>query len=289
MLLISIVNIISMDPFAERHQTAPAIEELSHHLHVDADHAIAGLWQHKWNGKNRIPHNRLFLIYGPGQAGHIAWGEDQRMQMRPGHCYHMPPNIELDFEFAAGLRMVAFHYDCHLNNPLDLCAGINHVSEAACSLALIDDLAVKVRNIHMRSELVWIQGILMQLASQFIPGDIQSLSEQHRIQQRYEAVNEEIELAGAAARINTIAEIMQLSIDQLSKRFRRDIGISLKHYIDQVITRRASNLLRHSDKQIKEIAEELNFRDEFTFSRFIKKHLHLSPRQYRQLGDIERV
>jgi AraC-like DNA-binding protein len=71
------------------------------------------------------------------------------------------------------------------------------------------------------------------MASQFVPGDLKELGEQQRMHQRYEAVLEEIDLSGAATRIGVIAEVMGLSVDQLSKRFRRDIGMPLKHYIDQ--------------------------------------------------------
>ena len=282
-------TIMSMDPFSRQHGVAPVFEELAGQLRIEADHAIAGVWEQRWEGRNRIPHNRLFCVYGPAQAGSIAWGDGQSMTLRAGHCYHMPPGLPLHFVFNAGLRMLAFHYDCRLQSQIDLCVAMQDVSEAHCDVATIHALATKMRKLNQRSDLAFLQGAFMQLAAQFIPGDIASLSGQHRMQQRYEVVNEEIDISGAATRIAQIAEIMNMSVDQLSKRFRKDLGLPLKHYIDQVIAHRASGLLRHSDKKVKDIAEELHFRDEFTFSRFVKKHLHMSPRRYRRLAEIERV
>lgn len=278
-----------MEPFSTRHSTSPLFEELGAQLRIEADHAIAGRWERAWRGRNRLPHNRLFCIAGPRQAGSIGWGDGQRIPLRAGHMYHMPPNMTLEFDFHQGLRMVAFHYDCALYGSFDLCAGMTMVTERVMDVSQTRRLADQLRNIQQRSELVFLQGTLTRLAARFIPGDLQSLVEEHRIYQRYDVVNEEIDLSGAMTRISAIAEIMELSVDQLSKRFRRDLGIPLKHYIDQVVARRAAHLLRHTDKKIKDIAEDLRFRDEFTFSRFVRKHLQLSPRRYRQLSDIERV
>ena len=133
----------------------------------------------------------------------------------------------------------------------------------------------QLHGMHERCDLLDIQGQLMQLIAPFIPGDMKTLREQSRLQSRYQIVIDEIDIAGAAARIADIAKLMDLSVDQLSKHFRRDLGFPLKQYIDQCIVKKATGYLRHSSLRIKEIAEILSFRDEFTFSRFIKRHTFL--------------
>ena len=44
---------------------------------------------------------------------------------------------------------------------------------------------------------------------------------------------------------------------------------------------RAAELLLHSDEQIRSIAGQCGFQDEFYFSRWFKKHRLLSPLRYR--------
>ena len=277
-----------MAVFDSKHAKISAFEHLAPLVRVEANHVTAGHWLRGWHGHNRIPHNRLFCIYGPNQAGSVRTPE-QRMDMRAGFIYHLPPNIAYDMEFAVDLKMLAFHYDCHLGNGLDLSMGVRVISERPFKRSAIKAYTESLVDMDQRSALIHGQGLLYQLAAMFIHGDVQSLYEQHQLQQRYQAVLDEIDLAGAETRIPIIAELMDLSVDQLSKRFRRDIGIPLKHFIDQRIVKQAAQMLRQSDQKIKDIAQALQFRDEFTFSRFVRKHLGMSPRKYRQLPDIERI
>lgn len=267
-------------------KTFPLFEELAGQLRVEADHVIAGEWQRGGTGANRLPKNRIFCIIGPKKAGHISC-VNNAIDMHAGHCYHMPPHVHLEFYFAPGLRMLAFHYDCSLGNHFDLCAGIKKISKATCDPKAIQDIIKNLEHLQHRRDLVHIQGRLMQLAAQFVPDNMRSLREQHRMQQRYQVVIDEIDISAAETRIAVIADLMGLSVDQLSKRFRRDIGMPLKHYIDHSIVKRAAEYLRHSDSRIKDISEQLHFRDEFTFSRFFRKHLHTSPSNYRSLTDLE--
>lgn len=43
--------------------------------------------------------------------------------------------------------------------------------------------------------------------------------------------------------------------------------------------------LKHSDKSIKEIAEEFNFSNQSFFGKYVKKHLGMSPQKYRDMND----
>jgi len=69
--------------------------------------------------------------------------------------------------------------------------------------------------------------------------------------------------------------------DALSKSFKRDLGISLKQYLNNRIISEASILLK-TDLIVKEIAERLGFRSPFYFSRFFKKQAKISPTVFRK-------
>jgi AraC-like DNA-binding protein len=266
----------------------PLLEHWSGRLRLAADHAVVGHWQQGWQGRNRHPRNRLFLVEAPAQAGEIAWG-DQRLLMRSGHRYLMPTGAELDFRFAAGLRMVAFHFDCELVPGLDCFAGETRLHEASCPAERTRRLAQRLLRLERPGDLLAACAELAALIADLVPLDWEGLREQEVVQRRYAQILRRIDREGAATRIALLAAELGLSADQLSKRFRRDLGIPLKTLIDQRVARRAASLLRETDKPIAAIAHELGFSSEFYASRFLKKHLGMSPRAYRQLPAEQRV
>ena len=59
-------------------------------------------------------------------------------------------------------------------------------------------------------------------------------------------------------------------------------GISPSEWISSVTTTYAKLLLEQTDKSIKEIAEELNFPEQFTFRKYFKRYSGMSPSDYRR-------
>ena len=270
------------------HHTAPLVEHWSGRLRIAADHALVGRWQRGWSGTNRLPRCRLFLIDGPEGGSEIRWGT-QRVDLRPGHRYLMPPGAELAFRFAPGLRMVAFHFDCELGPGLDCFADLDRLVEAPCPRRDIRALARRLRALDTPGELVAACAALAALVADLVPLGWDELRERELLQRRWAPLLRRIDRDGAATRIALLAAEEGLGADQLSKRFRRDFGLPLKTVIDQRVTRRAADLLRGTDRSLAEIADELGFTSEFYASRFLKKQLGMSPSRWRRLPMVERV
>ena len=69
----------------------------------------------------------------------------------------------------------------------------------------------------------------------------------------------------------------------LSKVIKDVSGKSGPAWIDEFVMLSAKNLLKHSNKSIKEIAASLNFSSQTFFFRFFKNHSNMTPSQYRQM------
>ena len=67
----------------------------------------------------------------------------------------------------------------------------------------------------------------------------------------------------------------------LSKIVKDTSGESAPHWIDQYVILEAKQMLKHSDRCIKEISDELNFPNPSFFFKYFKKHTGLTPNQYR--------
>lgn len=58
-------------------------------------------------------------------------------------------------------------------------------------------------------------------------------------------------------------------------------GVGAKEWIDRAVISTAKVLLRHSDKQTSEIADELNFPNVSFFCKYFKRLTGSTPLQYR--------
>ena len=73
-----------------------------------------------------------------------------------------------------------------------------------------------------------------------------------------------------------------LSTDAFSKKVKKQFSKSPSQLINERVILEAKKLLHLTYKSIKEIAQELNFEDEFYFSRYFKKNVGVSPSSYRK-------
>jgi AraC family transcriptional regulator, transcriptional activator of pobA len=78
------------------------------------------------------------------------------------------------------------------------------------------------------------------------------------------------------------AELLMLSTNNLHKRARKYFNKSPSELIHERIILEAKKQLHLTRASIKEIAYQLNFNDEFYFSRFFKKYTKVSPNAFRE-------
>lgn len=82
-----------------------------------------------------------------------------------------------------------------------------------------------------------------------------------------------------------IAEHTGLSESHLRMLFRKEMGISLGHYIAQKRLDTAKYRLLHSNMKLGDIAAECGFSNLFVFSAFFKKQIGVSPLRFRKNPD----
>ena len=104
--------------------------------------------------------------------------------------------------------------------------------------------------------------------------DFQKLLEDHFITER---------------NVSFYASALCLTPDSFSKKIKALLGKTPNKLIQERVVLEAKKLLHLTYKSIKEVAFELNFEDEFYFSRFFKKNVGLSPKHFRKKVGISIV
>lgn len=82
--------------------------------------------------------------------------------------------------------------------------------------------------------------------------------------------------------VSDMAKIMNMGEQSFAKKFSADTGIAPRKFFDRILASHAAKLLMNTDLSVKEIADEMDFCNEFYFSRFFKRHFCLSPTGFRQ-------
>jgi AraC-like DNA-binding protein len=85
-----------------------------------------------------------------------------------------------------------------------------------------------------------------------------------------------------------VARALGQSENACARGYRKDTGITLNQYIHAQLVQRAAKQLLLTTSTVREVADSLGFGDEFYFSRFFKREMEYSPREYRRVGGVLR-
>ncbi|MBU8710947.1 AraC family transcriptional regulator [Brevibacillus parabrevis] len=81
--------------------------------------------------------------------------------------------------------------------------------------------------------------------------------------------------------LEALAEMLRYSVPHLSALFKKKTGYSLIDYLIRVRMEKSASLLVETDRQLREIAESVGYRDPYYFGRLFKKVYGISPARFR--------
>lgn len=82
--------------------------------------------------------------------------------------------------------------------------------------------------------------------------------------------------------LDTIADRLGITPAYLSRLFKKDTGICLQEYVNQVRVDRAADLLIYSDLSIPDIAQYVHFPSQSYFGKIFKRFRQTTPKEYRE-------
>ncbi len=131
------------------------------------------------------------------------------------------------------------------------------------------------------------EAALLQILSLIIENYKFSLPKEERFDYPYNVYVEQAEeyirrnLQGNV-KINDVASYIGIDRSYLTNIFKNVIGVSPQEYLLSCRMEKAEQLLRDTDKKISEIAQEVGYSEQMSFSKAFKKYKKVSPTEYRQ-------
>lgn len=244
-----------------------------------------GVIEKNWGGEViNTPYSRFYFILD-GEF-YIITEDGKKHFFKAGNAYLIPAGLSYRFGCEKEMKHVYFHLQLcsfdkidllgEIKNPISIAANLSYSPERLISLALSkDSLELFKAETEMRTALCkMLEENAVELEKNEYSPEIKSAIE-------YISQNLSVSLV-----ITEISKAANLAPSTLTRRFRKETGMSVGDYIDKLIMFRAERALISTDASILEISEEFGFCDQFYFSRRFKEKYGSSPREYRKKTNI---
>ncbi|MBQ8141277.1 MAG: helix-turn-helix domain-containing protein [Clostridia bacterium] len=246
----------------------------------------------RWNFKsvNDIGRADCYFLYLKTGTLNISIAEDKHT-IHSGTLIIIPPNTPYAYWHTGTDELIYYwiHFTgSHANemlrrfdiSPLPLIRSIPQISSAIdYQMAKIFDIYIK-KGQYRDSELSHcMDAILIEIAK----GSITAENSQRRLETSIKYINNNYT---SDITVPELAQMEFLSVSRYTALFKEIMNTSPYQYIINLRLNAACEMLRNSTLSITKIAELLGFQNCFFFSKLFKKHLNMSPLQYRKSESV---
>lgn len=236
----------------------------------------------EYSNNNPFPATRIYVVK---EGRGTLYCKDQAIPFVGGNIYILPNNVEYSLE-TAYFEKLFFHLTVPTPDTQDIFAQLDRVYTLPCpeneyeilyqlvmSKSYYDKLKLKM---HLLSILIQLQETY-PLPEANIKQYSKIVIHALRFIQTYASSN---------LRTADIAQYCRVSESRIRNAFRKEIGVPIGKYKDEVLISKATELLTCSNMTISEISEHLGFCDQFYFSQAFKKWFGINPSQFRKQNKI---
>ncbi len=236
-----------------------------------------------WNQFDIVsPFARLYFM-----AKDYGWIETENgsIDLKPGQMYIIPPFVKVNLRTNHRLEKFYLHINCHYGG-LDLLEG-----KADCEVLPLENRDLERLLLHYEGQtlqdLLLFKSEIYHIVGLFVQAYWPNLHERLHVAEKYKHVHAYIsQNLSFGLDYKTVAFACGYSPNVLRQQYVQDTSVTLAKYIHGQLLQTAALELLNSNASIKEIAAKLGFNDEFYFSRFFKKRMQYSPREYRRVNGI---
>lgn len=232
--------------------------------------------------KSCMPHNRLVCILD--SDGACSFQDDaETIPLKPGQCVFVPAFREILHDQNESMLHFSVHFNLEAFPGVDLFLRQKRSYHAEKP----DWIAAIRRMVELRDPLQWVaalHALIWEALSTLLRESNVTAENLLGGYSRYEPLFEFLlDHCTAGIDVAQMARIMHMNKETFTKKFIYDTGLSPKRFFSRLLVKRAERILAGTELSIREVADQLNFCNEFYFSRFFRRHLGCSPREYRKL------
>ena len=258
-----------------------ALSYLFNHMELEMLDSGYALLDTSWTQRDVCsPYSRLYYILsGEGIIEDTAGCE---MRMMPGNLYFVPSGMTFHYRCEGMLEKVYFHLTVRGADRYDLLTGGSEFASFPCA-ELREGSFLRIYRGSDSAAAARLQAILWRdiaaiLSTLATPGSA-SVVYTTLVRRAIGYIRAHL---SNNLRTEDIASALFVSSSCLAARFRREVGISIGRYIDDMVAFRARELLLRDELSIGEISTRLGFCDQFYFARKFRRIHGETPGAFRR-------
>lgn len=237
--------------------------------------------------RRALPLNRFVYIFQGGTKESRISDPRQTFVMKPGYWLFIPAGHEVEHEQYDGLELISIHFTLTFySNPgiISFCRDM-YQGYAPEKMPEFRSLVFGKRTGFL--EVMRQQKLLCEFLLPVVEKEQEHLEEHLKEQLMFRPLFDTFRQEPKRnLSIDDMARIMKMGKESFIKQFTGKMAVSPKEFFNRIRATAAAQELIVSNATIREIAEEFGFTNEFYFSRFIKRHLGMSPREWRNTFHI---
>lgn len=256
---------------------------------VDLAQAFSVKIRHIFYGRNFAGHwrstgavNRLIYIFAEAPTPSRITGEHQTFDMRPGHWLFIPAGCTAEHEQYAGLDLVSIHFNLMFYSNPDIISVSRDFHQGYAPELMDAFRSLTAEDPPGLSDLFHLHGIICRFMISIFQKEQTDLKQYFLDLQVFQPLFDVFRKEPHRNfSVDDMARIMMMGKESFVKKFTAAMNTSPKKLFNRLRAANAADQLNSSEATISEISEMFGFANEFYFSRFIKQHLGMSPREWR--------
>ncbi|MBQ7176442.1 MAG: helix-turn-helix transcriptional regulator [Victivallales bacterium] len=246
-------------------------------------HYAKGTYPYRKQEYKAMPVNRLFFpLQNPnGEDNYIA-DHFKSYTMVPGRFYFVPAYLPVIFLLDEELQFLSVHTNLYIFPGVELFSACNHMLELPQQPEFQELLELFSSTDNNCIAAAKVGGLAFSIMARLLSSyDEEAFQGPLSLKQYMHLTDYLVKQGDAQTSVSELASICGESRECFTRHFKERTGITPKQLIDRVITGRCLELLQNG-RSSKEIATLMNFSSEYVFSRFFKRNINESPRQWMQ-------
>lgn len=232
-----------------------------------------------WNPKEiKCPFNKIYFVLDG--EGYLIDEKENKTVLRKNKTYIVPINSSFRYGCDEYLEKFYIHFRLDYLPGHDLFEFNDDCMEFEFPQNQIQQLLTLVRSENILDQILF-KSKFLECLTQFTVHtkiDYAQLYKYILFEDIFEYVEKNCYIN---LKVSQISSHFRVNVNTLQKNFKKEMKITLKQYIDIKIVEKVKEDLILTNATLKELSFKYKFDDEFYFSRFFKKNVGISPKQYK--------
>lgn len=256
------------------------LTDLFNYMNFKVSHIFHRTLDKEWSFNNHCHNfNRVYFVLD----GHgYLYNDIERVDLLPNYIYIIPANSCYNYRCDDYMEKLFIHFTISIIPQKDLLSNIHKI----VTLPAGKDEMNRIKKIFYEQNIksaLFLQNYIYNLVFPIIEpyaGQIDAdISLYKKYNKLYQYINDHLY---ADISVAEACHYIGFSQGYIGRVFKEDTGQTIKEYITALMIEKLKYLLQFTKLSLKSIANDLHFNNEFYCSKFFKKHVGISPREYRK-------